>query len=97
MEISIQDICQFATQKTKEAKSEEYREKYGQNTIVLFRVGDFWEAYGECAADLARATGVTITIQNGIRTAAYPKRIEDNYLPRIVREGFKVVLIDENI
>lgn len=97
MEISIQDICQFATQKTKEAKSEEYREKYGQSTIVLFRVGDFWEAYGECAADLARATGVTLSIQNGMKLAAFPKRSEDVYFPKLVREGFKVALVDENI
>lgn len=76
-------------------KSNDYREKYGTNTIVLYELGAQCKAYGACAADLARATGVTLDHRNGIDTVTFPKTSEDIYLPRLVREGYKVAILEE--
>lgn len=76
-------------------KSNEYREKYGTNTIVLYELGTQCKAYGQSATEIAKATGRTIDHQKGIDIVTFPKTSEDIYLPRLVRNGYKVAIIKE--
>lgn len=76
-------------------KSNDYREKYGLNTIVLYELGAQCTAYGQSATEIAKATGRTIDHQKGIDIVTFPKTSEDIYLPRLVREGYKIVIIKE--
>jgi DNA mismatch repair protein MutS len=69
--------------------------------LVLFRVGDFYETFGDDARVLSRAVDVVLTARSadaqGIRTpmAGVPHHAVDTYLGRLVRKGFKVALCDQ--
>lgn len=91
----IKDISSTATQQVRAAKSEEYKQKYGRNTIVLYELGTQCKAYGQSATEIAKATGRTIDHQGGIDIVTFPKTSEDIYLPRLVREGYKIAIITE--
>src|ERR1035438_1771103 len=51
-------------------RSEEFPE-----AIVLIRVGDFYEAYGETAKQLAETLGLTLTQRDGIPMSGFPLQI----------------------
>ena len=71
------------------------------DAILLFRVGDFYEAYCEDAIDVAQILGITLTKRvnlNGkkkeIPLAGFPHHVLDTYLPKIVRAGRRVVICE---
>ncbi|MGA8536157.1 MAG: DNA mismatch repair protein MutS, partial [Thermoplasmata archaeon] len=69
--------------------------------LVLFRVGDFYETFGEDARILSRAVDVVLTARSadaqGVRTpmAGVPHHAVETYLGRLVRKGFRVALCDQ--
>jgi DNA mismatch repair protein MutS len=69
--------------------------------LVLFRVGDFYECFGEDAKLLARELEITLTARapdtRGERTpmAGVPHHAVDSYLVRLLRKGYKVALCDQ--
>lgn len=91
----IKDISSTSTQHARAAESEEYKQRYGRNTILLYELGTQCKAYGQSATEIAKATGITIDHQKGIDTVTFPKESEDIYLPRLVREGYKIAIIKE--
>lgn len=76
----------------------EVKEKH-PDTILLFRVGDFYETFGDDAILVARELGITLTKRNngGDQTplAGFPFHSVDSYLPRLVRRGFKVAVCEQ--
>src|SRR6185295_9436140 len=65
------------------------------DTILLFRLGDFYETFEEDAATAARVCGLTLTKRgNGTEgetpLAGFPHHQLDNYLPKLVKAGFRV-------
>ncbi len=68
--------------------------------VLLMRVGDFYEAYGEDAETASRVLGLVQTKRaNGAAAntamAGFPHHSLDNYLPRLVRAGYKVAVCDQ--
>ncbi|MFZ0891771.1 MAG: DNA mismatch repair protein MutS [Thermoplasmata archaeon] len=69
--------------------------------LVLFRVGDFYETFGEDAKLLSRELEVVLTARSadaqGQRTpmAGVPHHAVESYLGRLVRKGYKVALCDQ--
>ena len=69
--------------------------------LVLFRVGDFFETFGDDAKLLSRELEVVLTARSpdtsGERTpmAGVPHHAVDTYLGRLVRKGYKVALCDQ--
>ncbi len=69
--------------------------------LVLFRVGDFYETFGEDAKLLSRELEVVLTARSadalGQRTpmAGVPHHAVDSYLGRLVQKGYKVALCDQ--
>ena len=69
--------------------------------LVLFRVGDFYETFGDDARLLSREVDVVLTARSadaqGVRTpmAGVPHHSVDTYLGRLVRKGYKVALCDQ--
>ncbi|EQD30943.1 DNA mismatch repair protein MutS, partial [mine drainage metagenome] len=69
--------------------------------LVLFRVGDFYETFGEDARRLSQELDVVLTARgpdaSGTRTAmaGVPHHSVDAYLGRLVRKGYKVALCDQ--
>ena len=68
--------------------------------ILLFRVGDFYETFGQDAIKAAKALEITLTKRsNGaaaaIELAGFPHHSIDTYLPRLVNAGFKVAICEQ--
>jgi DNA mismatch repair protein MutS len=67
--------------------------------LLLFRVGDFYETFGEDAVKTARTLGIVLTKRrNGdshIELAGFPHHSLENYLPKLVRAGFRVAVCDQ--
>jgi DNA mismatch repair protein MutS len=67
--------------------------------ILLFRVGDFYETFGEDAVKAAKALGITLTSRNNggsdIELAGFPYHAMDMYMPRLVRAGYRVAICEQ--
>lgn len=69
-------------------------------TLLLFRVGDFYETFGEDAIKVADILGIILTKRaNGaashIELAGFPHHSLDTYLPKLVRAGQRVAVCDQ--
>ncbi len=66
---------------------------------MLFRVGDFYETFGEDAITTSRVLGITLTKRNNggsdIELAGFPYHALDTYLPRLVRGGYRVAICEQ--
>src|SRR6188768_1836591 len=70
------------------------------DAILLFRVGDFYETFGEDAVKASKILGITLTKRaNGsashIELAGFPHHSLDSYLPKLVRAGYRVAICDQ--
>ncbi|MEY3239011.1 MAG: hypothetical protein RIR11_449 [Bacteroidota bacterium] len=69
------------------------------DAVLLFRVGDFYETFGEDAEKTARALGITLTSRNNggsdIALAGFPYHSLDLYMPRLVRAGYRVAICEQ--
>ena len=74
----------------------ELKKKYPER-LVLFRCGDFYETYEDDAQLVSDCLGITLTKahKTGLRMAGFPYHALDTYLPRLIRAGFKVSIVDE--
>jgi DNA mismatch repair protein MutS len=68
--------------------------------MLLFRVGDFYETFGEDAIKASKILNITLTKRaNGaashIELAGFPHHSLDNYLPKLVRAGQRVAICDQ--
>ena len=69
------------------------------DAILLFRVGDFYESFGDDAVAVSEILGLTLTRRSSVkditeRQAAFPAHALDSYLPRLVRAGKRVAICD---
>ncbi|REJ81781.1 MAG: DNA mismatch repair protein MutS [Bacteroidetes bacterium] len=70
------------------------------DALLLFRVGDFYETFGEDAIRAANVLGIVLTKRaNGaasfVELAGFPHHSLDSYLPRLVRAGMRVAICDQ--
>ena len=70
------------------------------DAVLLFRVGDFYETFGEDAIRAAEILGITLTRRaNGaasfVELAGFPHHALDTYLPRLVRAGQRVAICEQ--
>jgi len=70
------------------------------DAILLFRVGDFYETFGEDAIVASNVLGIVLTRRaNGsaafVELAGFPHHSIDSYLPKLVRAGYKVAVCDQ--
>ncbi len=70
------------------------------DAILLFRVGDFYETFGEDAIRASEILGITLTKRaNGsassVELAGFPFHALDTYLPRLVRAGQRVAICEQ--
>ena len=70
------------------------------DAILLFRVGDFYETFGEDAIEASGILGITLTRRaNGVATyvelAGFPYHAIDSYLPKLVRAGKRVAICEQ--
>lgn len=77
----------------------EIKAKY-PGALLLFRVGDFYETFGEDAITTSRILGIVLTRRaNGaaqyVELAGFPHHSLDSYLPRLVKAGQRVAICDQ--
>ncbi len=70
------------------------------DAVLLFRVGDFYETFGEDAIKSAEILGITLTRRaNGaasyVELAGFPFHALDTYLPKLVRAGQRVAICEQ--
>jgi DNA mismatch repair protein MutS len=68
--------------------------------ILLFRIGDFYETFGEDAEIASRVLGIVLTRRaNGaaadVPLAGFPYHALDTYLPKLVRAGYRVAICEQ--
>ena len=70
------------------------------NTMLLFRVGDFYETFGEDAVVASKVLGIVLTKRGAGSTsetelAGFPYHSIENYLPKLVKAGHRVAICDQ--
>jgi DNA mismatch repair protein MutS len=70
------------------------------DALLLFRVGDFYETFGEDAIKTSKILGIVLTRRaNGsasfVELAGFPYHALDTYLPKLVRAGQRVAICDQ--
>jgi DNA mismatch repair protein MutS len=59
-------------------------------TLLMIRLGDFWEFFGECAEVAAKTLKITLTERQGIKMAGVPYYSVDRYVSQLVEAGHVV-------
>ena len=77
----------------------QFKAQYPQ-AVLLMRVGDFYEAYGEDALVVSKVLGIVLTKRssidpNSMELCGFPHHSLQNYLPKLVRAGYKVAVCDQ--
>ncbi len=75
------------------------KQKY-PDAILLFRVGDFYETFGQDAVIAAQVLGITLTKRNNgaassLELAGFPHHALDTYLHKLVKAGYRVAICDQ--
>ena len=76
------------------------KEQY-RDSILLFRMGDFYETFYEDALVASRALEITLTSRSkdanggGIPMCGVPYHAVDTYIARLVKKGFRVAICDQ--
>jgi DNA mismatch repair protein MutS len=69
------------------------------DTIMLFRVGDFYETFAEDAVKAADVLGIILTSRNNggndVALAGFPYHSLDIYLPKLVKAGYRVAICEQ--
>jgi DNA mismatch repair protein MutS len=70
------------------------------DTVLLFRMGDFYETFGDDAHTMHNVLGITLTKRsNGkaadVPLAGFPHHAVDNYLPKLVAAGLRVAICEQ--
>lgn len=70
------------------------------DAILLFRVGDFYETFGEDAIIASQVLGITLTKRNNgaassSELAGFPHHALDTYLHKLVKAGYRVAICDQ--
>ncbi len=77
----------------------EIKSKY-KDTVLLYRMGDFYETFDEDARTVHKILGITLTRRaNGkaaeVALAGFPHHALDSYLPKLIRSGFRVAVCEQ--
>ena len=75
------------------------KQKY-PDAILLFRVGDFYETFGQDAVIASQVLGITLTKRNNgaassPELAGFPHHALDTYLHKLVKAGYRVAICDQ--
>jgi DNA mismatch repair protein MutS len=70
------------------------------DAILLFRVGDFYETFGQDAINTSAVLGITLTKRNNgnassLELAGFPHHALDTYLHKLVKAGYRVAICDQ--
>lgn len=73
----------------------EIRAKLADDTLLLFRLGDFYEIFLQDAERGAKLLGITLTHRHGMPMAGIPYHAADTYLQKLLDQGIKIAICDQ--
>ena len=71
------------------------RSQLSEDTLLFFRLGDFYEIFHQDAEKGAKLLGITLTQRNDIPMAGIPYHAADNYLQKLLNQGIKIALCEQ--
>ena len=71
------------------------RGRVAKDTLLFFRLGDFYEIFHEDAVEGARILGITQTHRHGMPMAGIPYHAANAYIGKILNAGRKVAIVDQ--
>ena len=66
-----------------------------KDTLLLFRLGDFYEMFGEDAKLTSKELGLTLTHRQSEPMCGFPHHAVDTYTQKLVNKGYKVAIVDQ--
>lgn len=73
----------------------EFREKLAPGTLLLFRLGDFYEVFSEDAVVASKVLGLTLTKRHETPMAGLPYHAAPAYINRLLAAGWKVAICEQ--
>jgi DNA mismatch repair protein MutS len=73
----------------------EVKSQLPPNTLLLFRLGDFYEMFDDDAREGSAILGITLTQRNGQPMAGIPYHAADGYIQKCLRAGKKVAICEQ--
>ena len=73
----------------------EMRDQLPDDTLLLFRLGDFYELFEKDAETGASILGITLTKRHDMPMAGIPFHAADNYISKVLAAGRKVAIVDQ--
>jgi DNA mismatch repair protein MutS len=73
----------------------EIRAKLGDDTLLMFRLGDFYEIFQQDAEWGAKLLGITLTHRHGMPMAGIPFHAADGYIQKLLDQGVKIAICDQ--
>jgi len=73
----------------------EFREKLAPGTLLLFRLGDFYEVFSEDAVTASKILGLTLTKRHETPMAGLPYHAAPAYINRLLAAGWKVAICEQ--
>ncbi len=69
--------------------------KKSKNALLLFRLGDFYEAFNEDAYIISKELDLTLTKRHNIPMCGVPFHTLDTYVDKLIEKGFKVAIAEQ--
>ena len=66
-----------------------------KEALLLFRLGDFYEAFYEDAALISKEIGLTLTARQGIPMCGVPFHTAESYIDKLIAKGFKIAIAEQ--
>jgi len=66
-----------------------------QDSVLFFRLGDFYEMFAEDAQEISSLLGLTLTSRHGIPMCGVPYHASQNYIARLLQLGRKVAVCEQ--
>lgn len=73
----------------------EIRAKLDDDTLLMFRLGDFYEIFQQDAERGAKLLGITLTHRHGMTMAGIPFHSVDGYIQKLLDQGVKIAICDQ--
>jgi DNA mismatch repair protein MutS len=77
------------------AQYQKVRRELPEGTLLLFRLGDFFELFFEDAKEAAAILDVALTKRNGVPMCGVPARAAEAYLSKLIKAGKRVAVCDQ--
>jgi DNA mismatch repair protein MutS len=73
----------------------EIRARLSDDTLLMFRLGDFYEIFQQDAEWGAKLLGITLTHRHGMPMAGIPFHAADSYIQKLLDQGVKIAICDQ--